>query len=188
MAEIVLFHHAVGLTAGVRELGDKLATAGHKVHLPDLYQGRTFGDLDSGVAHAESVGFEEIVSRGSAAVQDLPGELVYAGLSLGVMPAQNLAQTRRGAAAALLLHSFVPIAAFSESWPAGVPVQMHVMEDDEWGDVDVARQLDAEIAESELFLYPGSAHLFSDSAVDGYDAAATEVMLDRILAFLGRLS
>ena len=108
MADITLFHHALGLTAGVRGFADSLRSAGHVVHTPDLYGGAVFEDLEAGIAHAESIGFEVIADRGPAAVADLRRDLVYAGFSLGVLPAQKAAQTRPGARGALLYHSAVP--------------------------------------------------------------------------------
>src|SRR5205085_12235343 len=96
MAEVLLFHHAQGLTPGVRAFADELRAAGHVVHTPDLYEGKTFDTVDEGVAHAREVGFGTILERGVAAAEDLPAELVYAGFSLGGMPAQMLAQTRPG--------------------------------------------------------------------------------------------
>src|SRR5215212_681288 len=74
MAELLLFHHAEGLTPGV------------------------------------------------LAAEGLPEGLVYLGFSLGVLPAQMLAQTRAGARAAVLFHSCVPASEFG-GWPPGVPLQ-----------------------------------------------------------------
>src|SRR5689334_5048711 len=108
MAELVIFHHAQGLTPGVRSFGDRLAAAGHTVHVPDLYEGRTFGSLEEGIAYAGDAGFGTIIERGGGAVAGLPSGLVYVGFSLGVLPAQALAQTREGARAAVLFHSCVP--------------------------------------------------------------------------------
>src|SRR3954470_17724900 len=99
MSEGVPFHHAQGLTPGCRSLADQLCAAGHVVHLPDLYEGRTFATLSEGAGHAEQVGFGTIVERGRSAAEAVPPDVVYAGLSLGVLPAQMLAQTRPGAAA-----------------------------------------------------------------------------------------
>ena len=106
------------------------------MHVPDLYEGRTFSDLDDGVAHARQIGFDTVLQRGLRAADDLPDELVYAGFSLGVMPAREIAAT---------------------------------------------------VDEAELFLYPGDAHLFTDSSLPSYDAAATALVLERVLAFLARL-
>src|SRR5919201_2861242 len=116
MAEVLLFHHAQGQTAGFRAFADELRRADHTVHAPDLYDGRTFGTLDEGVAYAGQVGFREIIERGVRAANELPNELVYAGFSLGVLPAQKLAQTRPGARGALLFYSCVPLAFFGGSW------------------------------------------------------------------------
>jgi dienelactone hydrolase len=91
MAEVVLFHHAQGLTDGVRSFADQLRAAGHVVHTPDLYDGATFADLDAGVGHAREIGFDTVLVRGVAAGKSLPDGVVYADFSLGVLPAQKLA-------------------------------------------------------------------------------------------------
>ena len=187
MAEIVLFHHAQGLTEGVRAFADALRAAGHLVHTPDLYEGRTFADLEEGVAHARSLGFETVVERGVGAAAGLPAELVYAGFSLGLMPAQTLLQTRPGARGALLLHGAVDPADLGGAWPAGVPGHIHVMEGDDWGDVEVAQQLAASVDEVELYLYPGDQHLFTDSSLPAYDAGPAGLVRQRVLAFLAGL-
>ena len=187
MAEVILFHHALGLTDGCRAFADQLRAAGHVVHLPDLFDGRTFATVTEGVAHAEEIGFGTVIERGRAAAEHLPDEMVYAGFSLGVMPAQMLAQTQPGAKAAILLHSTVPPSEFGEGWPAGVPVQVHTMEDDEWGDVDVARQLDDDVADAEVFFYPGDRHLFTDDSHDDYDPDSAALVMRRVLEFLGRV-
>ena len=187
MAEVLLFHHAQGQTPGFLAFAYALRAAGHTVHTPDLYDGKTFAALDEGVGYAEQVGFDSIIDRGERAAADLPSGLVYAGFSLGVMPAQKLAQTRPGAAGALLFHSTVPTSEFGCPWPAGVPLQIHMMDADEWvlgQDLDVARQLDETIESAELFLYPGSQHLFADNSLADYDRQAAAVLLQRVLAFL----
>jgi dienelactone hydrolase len=85
MAEILLFHHAQGQTRGFLAFADDLRAAGHVVHTPDLYDGKTFAGIDDGVGYAKQVGFDMIRAR-SAAAEGVPNELVYAGSSLGVMP------------------------------------------------------------------------------------------------------
>jgi len=90
VAEVLLFHHAQGLTPGVVAFANKLRGEGHSVHTPDLYGGRIFDALDAGLAYSEQIGVEEIIARGVRAADDLPAELVYIGFSLGVMPAQKL--------------------------------------------------------------------------------------------------
>lgn len=184
MSEIVLFHHAQGLTPGCLTLAGDLRAAGHEVHTPDLYEGKTFASLDEGLAYAEEVGFGTIIERGRRAAEGLPEELVYAGLSLGVLPAQMLAQTRPGARGALLLHAAVPLDEFGGSWPEAVRLQIHTMEDDDWGDVDVARELAETIPGAELFLYPGDRHLFTDSSLSDYDESAATLVRQRILRLL----
>ncbi|CAA9560927.1 MAG: Protein of unknown function DUF664 [uncultured Thermomicrobiales bacterium] len=188
MTEIVLFHHAQGLTAGMLAFGDRLRRAGHVVHTPDLFDGRTFDTVEEGVSHARDIGFGEVLERGIRAVEGLPAELVYAGFSLGVMPAQRLAQTRAGARGALLFHACLPVSEFGDAWPTGVPVQIHGMAADPFfadeGDLDAARALVAETNDAELFLYPGEQHLFADSSLPSYDPDAATLLTERVLAFL----
>jgi Dienelactone hydrolase and related enzymes len=188
MTDVLLFHHAQGLTAGCRSFADELRAAGHVVHTPDLYDGRTFPELAHGVAHAQQIGFDTILERGRLAAAGLPDDLVYAGFSLGVMPAQLLAQTRPGAKGALLFSSCVPPAEFGSAWPKGVPVQIHGMDADEMfvdeGDLDAARELVATVRRAELFLYPGDKHLFADNSLSDYDADAAALLRQRVLSFL----
>jgi dienelactone hydrolase len=188
MAEVLLFHHAQGQTEGFEAFADELRRAGHTVHAPDLYDGRTFATLDEGMAHAEQVGFGEIMERGVRAANGLPPELVYAGFSLGVLPAQKLAQTRAGARGALLFYSCLPPSEFGTSWPADVPVQIHGMDADPIfvgeGDIDAARALVESTEQAELFLYPGSQHYFADSSLPSYDAGAAALLTRRVLDFL----
>ena len=191
MAEVVLFHHAQGLTPGVAAFADELRRAGHTVHTPDLYDGRTFATLEEGLAYAEEVGFDEVTERGIQAAEALPAELVYAGFSLGLGPAQRLAQTRPGARGALLFYACLPVSEFGPSWPAGVPVQIHAMESDPefdngW-DLPAARALVEEAEDGELFLYPGDQHLFADSSLPSYDADAAALLGQRVLNFLDRI-
>ncbi len=188
MAEILLFHHALGQTTGFHAWADELRRAGHTVHTPDLFDGRTFGTIDEGVAYAGEVGFGEIIERGVRAAEALPSELVYAGFSLGVLPAQKLAQTRAGARGALLFYSCVPTSEFGSAWPAEVPVQIHGMDADPFfvdeGDIDAARLLVESTEHAELFLYPGDQHYFADSSLPSYDESAAALLMQRVLTFL----
>ena len=188
MAEVVLFHHAQGLTTGVGEFAETLRRAGHAVHVPDLYEGRVFATFEDGIGYAQETGIDAIIERGRAAAGQLPGGLVYAGFSLGVPPAQMLAQTRPGARGALLFEACLPVSMFGGAWPQGVPVQVHGMDADEFfageGDLDAARALVQATPDAELFLYPGDRHLFADSSLPSYDEQAAALLTERVLSFL----
>ena len=192
MAELLLFHHAQGQTPGFHEFADELREAGHTVHAPDLFEGRTFDSIDEGLEYVgETGGFGAVLERGARTADGLPAGLVYGGFSLGVLPAQMLAQTRPGARGALLFYSAVPPSEFGPSWPAGVPVQVHGMDADPFfvdeGDIDAAREIVAAAEDGELFLYPGDQHYFADSSLPSYDAAAARLLTERVLAFLERV-
>ena len=187
MAEVLLFHHVMGQTPGFFAFADELRQAGHTVHTPNLLDGRTFDSIDEGLAYVGEIGFGEVIGRGDQAASELPEGLVYGGFSLGVVPAQKLAQTRPGAKGALFFYSCVPVSEFGE-WPEGVPVQIHGADADPFfvdeGDIDAARELVESTDDAELFLYPGDQHYFADSSLPSYDAAATALLTRRVLAFL----
>lgn len=191
MATVVLFHHVHGQTPGFLAFADELRRAGHTVHTPDLFEGSTFATIEEGMAHVGEIGFGTVLERGVEAADGIDGPVVFAGMSLGVVPAQMLAQTRQSARGALLLHSCVPVSEFSETWPEGVPVQIHAMESDpffvEDGDIDAARDLVDSAETAEIFLYPGDQHLFADRSLDAYDEDATGLLLRRVIEFLDRV-
>ena len=118
MTEVLLYHHVQGLTEGVRSFADELRQAGHTVHTPDLFDGRTFDTIDAGMAFAREAGFGALAERGVAAAGGVGRDVVYAGFSFGVMAAQQLAQTRPGARGALLMCSCLPVSEFGDAWPA----------------------------------------------------------------------
>jgi dienelactone hydrolase len=186
VVDLLLFHHAHGRTAGVQAFADDLRAAGHRVTVPDLYDGRVFTSTEDGVAHAEEVGLDTLIACGVAAAEDLPCDLVYAGFSLGVLPAQRLAQQRPGARAAILYHSAVPLGEFGDPWPDDVPLQLHIMVDDPFDDLPVMEELVAR-AGGQLFTYPGDAHLFTDRSLEEYDPDASSLVLQRTLDLLARL-
>jgi len=187
VTHVILFHHAQGLTEGVLEFAQRLRDAGHDVATPDLYQGRIFDTLDAGVANAEAIGFDTIIERGVAAAEALPADSVYAGFSLGTLPAQKLAQSRRGARGALLYHGGLPAATLGSAWPAGTALQIHAAAEDEWVDLLEVEELAENAGHAELFIYPGSAHLVADSSLDEYDEEMAELILERSIRFLDSL-
>ncbi|HEX5029075.1 MAG TPA: dienelactone hydrolase family protein [Gaiellaceae bacterium] len=183
MAEVVVFHHALGLTEWIRELADELRAEGNTVHTPDLFDGRTFASIEEGLAYSdEQVGGPMgVVERARAAVEVLPDELVYVGFSLGVLAAQSLAQTRPGARGAVLCYSALPLGQWGDNWPAtwpeGVGLQLHILQGDE--DVEFAEALARTVDGAELFVYPGTEHYFAE-----HDAAAGSALRSRVIGFL----
>jgi dienelactone hydrolase len=186
MSEVLLYHHVQGLTDGVRAFADQLRQAGHTVHTPDLFDGRSFGTLEDGMAFAREAGFDALGERGVAAAEGIGPEVVYAGFSFGVTIAQRLAQTRSGARGALLMYSCLPVSEFGKAWPEDVPAQVHGKAGDEFflEDIDAARALVDSTDQAELFLYPGTEHLFADSSLASYDPEAAALLTERVLAFL----
>lgn len=195
MAEVVLFHHLQGLTEGMCAFADALRAGGHTVHTPDLFDGERPATLDDGVALVGRIGQEALRERAGKAVADLPAGLVYAGFSYGAAVAQRLAVQRAGARGALLYEACLPVSGpwSVGPWPANLPVQIHGMDQDPFfaleGDIDAARELVATVGPGmgELFVHAGDRHLFTDSSLPSYDAAATELVVQRSREFLDRV-
>jgi dienelactone hydrolase len=186
MAEIVLFHSALGLRPGVLAWADALRADGHTLHTPDLYDGEVFDSLERAVAKRDALGIPELIRRSQAAAAALSANIYYAGFSMGAAPAQLLAVTRPGAKGAFLMHGALPLEALGVSaWPEGVAVELHYMQDDELFDPTAVDDLEQRIPKTLLHVerYPGSAHLFADPGLPEYDAAAAETMLSRARAF-----
>lgn len=183
MAEVVVFHHTLGLTGPVRRFADELRAAGHTVYTPDLYDGRTFETYEDGAAHSEALGGPmAVVERARVEVESLPSDLFYVGFSSGVLAAQSLAQTRPGASGAVLCYAAVEPGQWGdnwpETWPDGVRLQLHILEGDE--DYEIAQGLATTVPGAELFVYPGSEHYFAE-----HDEQAAALLRERVLEFLG---
>lgn len=189
--EIVVFHSALGLRPAVRAFADQLRAAGHTVHTPDCFDGDVFDDLEEGVRKRDMLGIPELMRRAQAAVANVPSQVVLAGMSMGTGAAEFLAATRPGARAAILIHgAFAPAEFGIEAWP-GVPAQVHYAENDPLVEVDQILAFEAMVRAAgtsvEVYSYDGGGHLFEDAGWKGHDPAAAQLMLERILAFLGRL-
>jgi dienelactone hydrolase len=186
MATFVLFHHVHGLTGGMQDFANRLRTAGHIVHAPDLFDGQVFDTIDAGLAYVQSIGLDQLVARGVQATQDVVTGAIVAGFSLGVLPAQYVAQTHGGVRGAVLMHACVPANEFG-SWPVDLPVQIHAMADDPYfvgdGDREAAQALVTVAMHGVLYEYPGNRHLFTDNSLADYDALTTELVLQRTEAF-----
>ncbi|MGA3057910.1 MAG: dienelactone hydrolase family protein [Candidatus Limnocylindrales bacterium] len=194
MAEILLFHSALGPRPGIAVAAERLRAAGHVVHVPDIFpEPRVFDETGPAIEYINGIGFEALAARAVASVQALPGDLVYAGFSLATGYAATLAATRPGARAALLLNGTPgPDGLGAASWPPGVPVQVHSMAGDPWRDNDaLARMADfvrASGSDCSVFDYPGTAHLFADPSLpEQYDPAAADLMWKHVLGLLSDL-
>lgn len=188
MLNVIIFHHALGVTPGIEAFAEELRGAGYRVLAPDLFDGRAFASLEEGVAYAEEISFDTIIERGAAFAEGVDEPVMVIGFSLGVLPAQKVAQTLPGVRGAVLCYSAVPLATFGETWPPGVALQIHMVKGDPWAeeDIEAAREL-AAAAVGELHLYPGTGHLVSDPSSDDYDADVAQQITQRTLDFMAGL-
>lgn len=188
---IVLFHSAYGLRPAVHTAAERLRAAGHEVHVPDLYDGRTADTVEEGMAIKDEIGKEELLKRAITAAAPLSDRgLVYAGFSLGGSIAQNLALGDEKARGLLLLHGTSDLA--EDAAVDELPVQLHVADPDpfephDWLNAWYLRMRRAG-AEVEVHRYAGAGHLFTDPELPDYDAEAADSAWRVALGFLAEVA
>ncbi|MEE1930448.1 dienelactone hydrolase family protein [Streptomyces sp. TRM 70351] len=187
MATVVLFHSAYGLRPAVHAAAARLREAGHEVHTPDLYDGRTTGTVEEGMAVKDGIGRDELLRRAVAATAPLTGKgVVYAGFSLGASVAQNLALADEHARGLLLLHGTSDVAEGATA--PDLPVQLHVADPDAFEPHDWLNAWYLNMrrtgADVEVHRYAGAGHLYTDPGLPDHDAEAAERTWRTALAFL----
>lgn len=197
MAHIALFHSVLGVRDGVRAAADVLRDAGHTVTVVDQYEGRVFDDYEEASRYADGeVGMPALTAAALSAVEGLPEDLVVAGFSNGGGMAQWVALHRPVSGAVLFSGIIAP--RWLETlepglrWPSGVPVQSHYMRADPFYDGSGVEEFGAMVAEAGGVLdhhwYEGDGHLFTDASLPAeYDAEASDLLWQRVLAFLEAL-
>ncbi|MDN4483791.1 dienelactone hydrolase family protein [Demequina lignilytica] len=184
MAEILMFHHAMGLTDGLVAFAERLRAAGHVVHSPDLYAGATFTDADEGVAYAQSIGHDALEEAAHLLARRHRGADVLMGFSLGAMPAQLLAQDRRRMRACMLVSGALPPSALGGVWRHEVALQIHVADPDEYVEPDEIDALLCHAPHARVYRYPSKGHLFMDPSLPEYDADAADRFEERATGWL----
>ncbi|MGP9021317.1 dienelactone hydrolase family protein [Streptomyces sp. BR1] len=187
---IMLFHSAYGLRPAVHEAVERLRAAGHVVHVPDLYDGRTAETVEEGMTIRDEIGNDELLKRAILAAAPHSDEgLVYAGFSLGGSLAQTLALGDEKARALLLFHGTADIA--EDASVDELPVQLHVADPDPFETHDWLNTWYLRMgrigADAEIYRYPGAGHLYTDPGLADYDEAAAEQSWRTALAFLETL-
>jgi dienelactone hydrolase len=187
LATVVLFHSVYGLRPAVHKAADRLRAAGHEVHTPDLFDGRTAGSVEEGMELKDEIGRDELLMRAVTVTAPLSERgLVYAGFSLGGSIAQNLAFADDRARALLLLHGTSDLP--EDAAVDDLPVQLHVADPDAFEPHDWLNawylQMRRAGADVEIFRYAGAGHLFTDEDLDDHDAEAAERTWRTALEFL----
>ena len=188
MSDIALFHSSLGVRPGITDAAERLRADGHHVLVVDQYDGQVFDDYDEADRYVDQIGFPELMHRAVHAVQDLPDAFTAVGFSNGGGMAEYVA-TQRPCGGVLMISGALPVQMLGvNSWPAGLPAQIHYSRQDprrrqEWIDALLAEIGNAG-ASVETFDYPGNGHLFTDpSRTDEYNEQATELLWDRALRF-----
>jgi dienelactone hydrolase len=186
--EIVLFHSMYGLRPVEMAAAGRLRAHGHHVVLPDLFEGRTApGDVGSGLALMDRIGWPTIVATARATLDGVGDEAALIGFSMGVGVIAEVWPDRLGAAAVACLHA---PAVVPPGVRRGTPVQLHVATPDRFAPPDQVLAFETSAARTgalpSLRRYPGAGHYFTDPSLDDYDAAAEADVWTHLLGMLGR--
>lgn len=186
MATIVLFHHAGGRTPGVLAIVRRLEEAGHTVVVPDYFDGITFTTMGEALAHLDAVSMPELFQRAEQAVAHMEQPFVVAGISLGAALAQHLAHTDARVQGLVSLEGFIDPQFLAGGLPQSLPITIHGSADDPFfaEDLPAAQAVAASHPVADLHLYEGCGHLFTDDSWDTNDASQTDLVLERVQAFL----
>lgn len=188
--QVVVLHHLLGVTPGVRALAARLAALGIDVLVPDLFDGAVHADLATGGTALDAVGMDTVLARADAALADLGPGAVLVGLSLGAVPAQRTAQRRGDVTGVVLVGSCLPPDAFGPAWPPATAVRIHAAVDDplfrEEGDREAAEALVAAAPDAVLDLRPGSGHLLAEEGHPDHDPDVVATVVAEVAALLGR--
>ncbi len=184
MAEILLFHHAHGITQGMRFLAERLRAAGHIVHTPDLFEGHVFGRLDEGIQRASQIGHAAIEEHARGAFREFPHSTTVIGVSMGAFPAQLLAQEAHAVRHCALVCGGMPPGELRGEWRHDVRLALHMADPDESLGDGALEPLLAHAPHAEVYRYRGAHHLFIDPSCRGYDADAADLFEERLLEWL----
>ena len=187
MAELLLFHHAHGLTAGLQSLADRLRAGGHTVHTPDCYAGRTFTSVDEGIAYAERIGHDALLDMALRMARTHHTANVVLGFSMGTLQAQYLAQHVRRMRACALMGGAIPPELLGSSWRPQVALQGHVADPDDWCTPDELAALERSAPHARVHRYPDRRHMFVDTSLHDYDADAASQFEERLTDWLASL-
>jgi dienelactone hydrolase len=185
MVQVVVFHSAHGLGQAEAGAAARLGAAGHDVITPDLYDGQTASTMDAALALMDTVGWQVICARARRALQAVPGPAVLAGFSMGTGVIGSVWDQRGTAAGVVLLHGIAPIPA---NVRAGLPVQVHLAEDDPFAPRQAVAQWQAAAVRAglaaQVFTYPGAGHFYTDPGLPDYHALSADQTWQRVTAFL----
>jgi dienelactone hydrolase len=187
MAEILLFHHALGLTDGLQAFAERLRADHHIVHCPDSYSGHTFDDLDEGLPFAQSIGHDALAEVANRAYRQHRDADVVMGFSLGTAQAQELAQFNRRIHACLLMGGALPSTSLGSDWRHTCTLQIHVADPDEWVRPTEVEDLLYHAPHSRLYRYADKGHMFVDPSSKDYDADAADLFEERVDDWLERI-
>ena len=185
---VLILHEFFGLTPSFRGYADRLSDEGFTALAVDLYDGAIAANVEEAKALASSLDHQTRMRMLSNALEHLTDNwhprVGVVGFSLGAWFAASLAQEKRPDAAVLYYGTGDLSAA-----RLTCPLLGHFAETDEWEPLeDITAQFDkleADGADVEMIVYPGTGHWFANSDVpNAFAEKAAEGAWESTLGFL----
>jgi dienelactone hydrolase len=184
IATILMFHHAQGLTKGLRALAQRLCATGNEVYTPDMYSGVVFDRLDEGLEYASKIGHDAIEEVARRAARQHPDADTIVGFALGACPAQLLAQEWTKVRQVTLVAGALAPRELRGEWPVHVRLDVHVADPDDWVTPSALESLTSHARGATIHRYRGVGHMFADPSSPDYDADAADLFEERLFAWL----
>ena len=195
---VIVIQEWWGLNDQIEEVCDRLAERGLVALAPDLYRGVETAEPDEAAKLMMALNIERAAADMSGAIDVLLAQPEVVGPKVGVMGfcmggglTLLLGTQRPDAVGAVLpFYGVIPWAAHQPDWSRlEGAVQGHYAELDGSASPEMVAALEAELAalgkRAEFFVYEGTQHAFTNHhRPEVYDAAATELAMDRAVAFL----
>jgi carboxymethylenebutenolidase len=188
---VVVIQEWWGLNPQIKGVADRLAQAGYRALVPDLYRGRVTTKADEANHLMTDLDFTR------AAQQDLRGALQHLkaagskaavlgfcmGGALTIMGAVHLAEADAG-----VCYYGIPEAKHADPAMIRVPLQGHFAAQDDWCTPAAVNALEAKLkagkVKYEFYRYPGAHGFFNEQRPEVYDPKGAKEAWDRTIAFL----
>lgn len=189
---VVLLHEWWGVVPAMLRIAERVAQAGHRVLVVDLYRGQESG-MDPGKAASlmDALALEQVLADTRAAVDLLldgkPGTAAVLGYSMGGQLAMEVAVREPRIDRTINFYGKNPDPVSRVGALAG-PVQVHYAALDGWVTPDERRALASALSDAggsfEIWRYPNADHSFCNEDVPAYDEGAAQEAMARVVRFI----
>jgi len=188
---LIVVHEWWGLNDGIRAMGERFASEGFTVLVPDLFDGKSTADAAEAGALMQAMKTErsmEIIDACATELAHRTGKKVgITGFCLGGAMAFAAAASVHGIACAVPFYG-IPRPDYFEAAKMSCPIQAHFAKADDWARADKAQELADAMRERggkmELHVYDAGHAFMREGDASTYSAENAKLAWGRASAFL----